>query len=85
MRAAWRWLRTSNRYLFEIPETPVVGGLRLLRRRPIATTGHLARGGESKSKKGVLKAMLAEALGLPDLLTARRSAVEKMLGKEKAT
>ena len=26
VKAAWRWLRTSNRYVFEIPETPVASG-----------------------------------------------------------
>ena len=75
VRAAWRWLRTSNRYLFTVPETPVMSGLAARRR----TTGHLARGGELGSKKEALKAMLAEAAALGDLLAARRAAMEKRL------
>jgi AraC-like DNA-binding protein len=71
VRAAWRWLRTSNRYLFEIPETPVAAGMRLRRR----TTGQPARGGESGSKKEVLMEMLRAAAALPDLLARRREAM----------
>jgi hypothetical protein len=75
VRAAWRWLRTSNRYLFEVPETPVIGGLRLRR----STTGHSVRGGESGSKKDALKEMLREAAGLPDLLAQRRAAMAQIM------
>ena len=78
VRSGWRWLRTSNRYSLLFPEVPVVAGLQLRRRRNV-TTGQPDRGGESQNKKGLLKAMLAEAAQLPDLLAARRSAVEASL------
>jgi DNA-binding transcriptional MocR family regulator len=60
VRAAWRWLRTSNRYW-------------------LTTTGQLARGGESSSKKEALRALLAEAARMPDLLAMRRQAMAQQL------
>jgi hypothetical protein len=78
VRAAWRSLRTSNRYRLLLPEAPVAP----CPGRP-ATTLHNAGGGESKFKKeaheqdrGALAAMLAGAARLPDLLAMRRQAWE---------
>jgi hypothetical protein len=75
VRAAWRSLRTSNRYRLLVPEAPVVAG--------VHTNRQSAGGGESKFKKeapeqdrGALAAMLAGAAKLPDLLAARRAAWE---------
>jgi hypothetical protein len=79
VRAAWRWLRASNRYVLALPEGEVLPGLR----RPRATTGHLARGGESKEKEGrsekdaaALSRLLHAASALPDLLRRRRQAMQ---------
>lgn len=72
VRAGWRSLRTSNRYLFTMPETPVVEGLRP-RRRPPATTGQPVRGGELGNKKEALEEMMRGARAMPDLLAARRT------------
>ena len=73
VRAAWRSLRTSNRYTLTQPEAPVMP-------RP-RTSMQNAGGGESKLKKearegskAALSAMLAAAERLPDLLAARRRA-----------
>jgi hypothetical protein len=75
VRAAWRSLRTSNRYRLIVPEEPVAAAA--------PTTLHNAGGGESKFKKearegsrAALAAMLAGAARLPDLLAARRQAWE---------
>jgi hypothetical protein len=79
VRAAWRWLRTSNVYRLLMPETAIEPGQRAPRRPCAATTGQKDRGGESLSKKGALQAMLVAASGLPDLLAMRRQAVEANL------
>jgi DNA-binding transcriptional MocR family regulator len=78
VRAAWRSLRTSNRYrllLPEAPATPCPPGWR--------TTLHNAGGGERKLKqeahehdRGALASLLAAAERLPDLLMLRRKAWE---------
>jgi len=75
VRAAWRSLRTSNRYRLIVPKEPVTPGQR--------TNQQSAGGGESKFKKearegsrAALAAMLAGAARLPDLLAARRQAWE---------
>ena len=75
VRAAWRSLRTSNRYGLTNPDAPVMP-------RP-RTTMQRASGGESKKKqeahehdRGALATMLATAARLPDLLTMRRRAWE---------
>ena len=78
-RAGWRVLRTSSRYWLLIPETAVIGGCKQPRRQPVPSTGHLDRGGESKSKKEALGVMLRMAAALGDLLAARRAAMEKRL------
>ena len=73
VRAAWRSLRTSNRYVLTQPEAPVSPANR--------TTMQKARGGESQFKKearegskATLAAMLETAGRLPDLLAARVAA-----------
>ena len=79
VRAAWRSLRTSNRYRLILPEAPVApcpkGHWR--------TTLHNAGGGERKKNqeaherdREALASMLAGAARLPDLLAARRAAWE---------
>jgi DNA-binding transcriptional MocR family regulator len=75
VRAAWRSLRTSNRYRLIVPEAPVTPGQR--------TNQQSAGGGESQFKKearegskAALAAMLATAERLPDLLKARREVME---------
>jgi hypothetical protein len=74
-RAAWRALRGPNRYALRVPTDPV----QWLRR----TTGKFCRGDTNDQKKtagerssGALHAMLEAARGLPDLLKARREAME---------
>ena len=79
VRAAWRSLRTSNRYRLLMPEAPVApcpkGHWR--------TTLQNAGGGERKLNqeareqgRGALASMLAGAARLPDLLAMRRAAWE---------
>jgi hypothetical protein len=79
VRRGWRWLRTSNRYRLMTPAGEVQPGQRKPAWRPFtapATTGQEARGGENKTKKEALQAVLAEAAALPDLLAIRRAAFE---------
>jgi hypothetical protein len=71
VRAAWRSLRTSNRYVLTQPETPVAPLPR--------TTMQSAGGGESQFKKearegskAALAAMLATAERMPDLAAIRQ-------------
>lgn len=73
VRAAWRSLRTSNRYWLTVPEDPVAPCPR--------TNLHKVRGGERKKKPEAekqdyqaLAAMLEAAARSPDLLAARRAA-----------
>jgi hypothetical protein len=80
VRAAWRWLRTSNRYWLLMPGGDVQRGQRPPWPRP-ATTGQVARGEESlekqdapKGKKAALAELMAAAARLPDLLAQRRAA-----------
>jgi hypothetical protein len=75
VRAAWRALRGPNRYVLRVPASPV----QWLRR----TGGQIGRRDTNEGKKparerssGTLGAMLAAARGLPDLLKARREAME---------
>ncbi len=78
VRAAWRWLRSSNSYRLAVPAEAVQPGL-----RPAwpcrATTGQNGGGGGSVSRKKALDAMLQEAAVLPDLLAARRRVIEARL------
>ena len=89
VRVSWRWLRTSNAYSLELPETPIRRGLRPAWPRR-ATTGQSDRGGDKESKKeqknaykqrtsAALAAMMQAASKLPDLLAARRAAIETRL------
>ncbi len=85
VRAAWRWLRTSNAYRLEVPDGPVRPGLRPAWPRS-ATTGQNGGGGENlskqeadKSRKAALAEFMREAAGVPDLLLARRQANEARL------
>jgi DNA-binding transcriptional MocR family regulator len=79
VRAGWRWLRTSNRYFFRLPESPVISGMGP-RPRSALTTRQKGSGGET-SKKEALLDMLREAATVPDLLARRRQAVEESLLK----
>ena len=78
VRAAWRWLRTSNSYRLAVPDGPVQAGLRPAWPRR-ATTGQIGRGGESLSKKAALQEMMLAAGRLPDLLAERRQAFESKM------
>jgi len=80
VRAAWRSLRTSNRYTLTDPQAPVIPRQKSLPR----TTMQSAGGGESQFKKearegskAALAAMLATAERMPDLLAARRAYWER--------
>jgi hypothetical protein len=75
VRAAWRSLRGANRYVLKVPETAVQRGCR--------TGGQSGRGDTNEQKKaatersgGSIRAMLEAARALPDLLKARREAME---------
>jgi hypothetical protein len=81
VRAAWRSLRTSNRYWLTTPEVPVAPRQKPPQRPLPRTTMQDAGGGESKFKEearggriATLAAMLATAERMPDLLKARREA-----------
>jgi hypothetical protein len=80
VKAAWRWLRTSNRYFLRLPETPIAAGMRIYDRAK-STNGQGGAGGECKFKKEALRELLAKAARLPDLLAMRREALKTMLGK----
>jgi hypothetical protein len=69
IKAAWRSLRASNRYVLTQPTGAA------------ATTGHSVRGEESKNKQrrceqdtGALAELMRAASALPDLLLRRRQA-----------
>ena len=75
VRAAWRSLQGPNRYVLKVPATAV----QWLRR----TGGQIGRRDTYERKKparerssGTIHAMLEAARGLPDLLKARREAME---------
>jgi hypothetical protein len=76
VRAAWRSLRGANRYVLRVPASAV--------RWAKCTDGQVGRGDTDEGKKaaqgrsggGALGAMLEAARGLPDLLRARREAME---------
>jgi len=79
VKAAWRWLRTSNSYRLETPAKAVQPGLRPPWPRR-ATTGQNGRGGEiQESKKAAMLDFMREAAALPDLLAARRRVIEARL------
>jgi hypothetical protein len=74
-RAAWRSLQGPNRYVLKLP----VAAVQWARR----TAGKFCRGDTYERKKpaqerssGTIRAMLEVARGLPDLLQARREAME---------
>jgi hypothetical protein len=75
VRAVWRSLRGPNRYVLKVPAAAVQWARR--------STGQTGRGDANEQKKparerssGTLHAMLEAARGLPDLLKARREAME---------
>ena len=76
VRAAWRWLRTSNSYRFTVPAEPVQPGLRPKTLRPRTNRTSDGRG-ESKSKKEAMRELMTAAASLPDLLAMRRQALER--------
>jgi hypothetical protein len=74
-RAAWRSLQGPNRYILKVP----VAAVQWVRR----TGGKFCRRDTNEQKKpageqsnGTIRAMLAAARGLPDLLKARREVME---------
>jgi hypothetical protein len=79
VRASWRLLRASNRYVLKLPTAPVQPGPH----GPSATTGQADRGVTQPITKtarerssGAIRAIVEAARGLPDLLKARREALE---------
>jgi hypothetical protein len=79
VRATWRSLRASNRYVLKLPDRAVQRGPH----GPGATTGQRGRGAPQESKQEAreghrvgLAALMEAARGLPDLLKARREALE---------
>ena len=75
MRAAWRSLQGPNRYVLKVPAAAVQWARR--------TAGKFCRRDTNEGKKpaderssGALHAMLEAARALPDLLKARREAME---------
>jgi hypothetical protein len=69
-KANGRWVRTSNRYLLNVPEARINAGLRPP--WPRSSTGQFVRVQDSVSKKEAHERMVREAAGAPDLLAARR-------------
>jgi hypothetical protein len=83
VRASWRLLRASNRYVLKLPAGPVQPGPHGPGNQGRATTGQAGRGVTQPITKtarerssGALHAMLEAARALPDLLKARREAME---------
>ena len=85
VKAAWRWLRTSNSYTLDVPAEAVRAGLRPAwpcRR----TNGQNDRGGESRrkqdagnSRKAALLSLTRSAARMPDLLAMRRQVMRDRL------
>ncbi len=85
VKAAWRWLRSSNSYRLDVPADAVRTGMRPAWPRR-STAGQFGRGGESERKQEAntgRKAALAEftraAAALPDLLARRRQVMQDRL------
>ncbi len=85
VKAAWRWLRTSNSYRLDVPAEAVQPGSRSAWPR-CSTTGQFGGGEESprkqeadKSRKAAVAEFMSEATGLPDLLAQRRHVIEARL------
>lgn len=85
VKAAWRWLRTSNSYRLETPAEPVQPGSRPAWPRH-STNRQSGQGGEKprkqeadKDRKAALAEFMRVAAGLPDLLAARRQVIEARL------
>ena len=83
VRAAWRALRGPNRYVLKMPTGAVQPGPHGPGNQGGATTGQAGRGVTQPITKtaqersnGALGAMLEAAKALPDLLKARREAME---------
>jgi hypothetical protein len=83
VRAAWRLLRGPNRYVLKYPTGAVKPGPHGPGNQGRATTGQVGRGVTQPITKtarerssGALAAILEAAKGLPDLLKARREALE---------
>ena len=83
VRASWRLLRASNRYVLKTPQGTVQPGPHGPGRQGSVTTGQAGRGVTQPITKtarerssGALHAMLEAARALPDLLKARREALE---------
>jgi hypothetical protein len=83
VRAAWRALRGPNRYVLRVP----AGAVRWAKR----TGGQIGRRDTNEGKKaarersgGAIAAMLKAAKALPDLLKARREAMEARWRSEMA-
>jgi len=84
VRASWRLLRASNRYVLKLPAGPVQPGPHGPGNQGRATTGQAGRGvtqpvtkTASERSNGTIRAMLEATRGLPDLLKARREAMER--------
>jgi hypothetical protein len=74
VRAAWRWLRTSNLYRFAVPQ----GAVRQLPQRgrvPVTLTDSVAGEGRGSKKEAAHEWLRGGGEGCPDLLLARRLAM----------
>jgi helix-turn-helix protein len=74
VRAGWRWLRSSNIYRFTTPMMPVIAAARPVSKAPALTDSMAAE--VRVSKKEALDELRRAAARLPDLLAARRAAIE---------
>jgi len=80
VRAAWRWLRTSNRYFLELPGEPVRAGLRAPTKRKSFRREEREEKKEAREERSAaLAEMMRQAAKFPDLLAARREAMKARL------
>jgi len=75
VRAAWRSLRGPNRYVLRVPAT-AVQAIRRTARKFCGRDTYERKKEAGERASGTLGAMLEAARGLPDLLAARREAME---------
>ena len=75
VRAAWRWLRTSNLYRFMVPAEPATSSRASYFLPSLPLSARVSVSGRSAA----LAAMVQEAAGLPDLLALRRAAMAKVI------
>jgi hypothetical protein len=85
VRAAWRSLRTSNRYHLTVPEDPVTPCPRTNLRNARGVEREKKQGAQERPDRAALAVMLEAAARGPDLLAARRAVMAARLAARVST